>query len=93
MSTLRLRGDGLQWRAVEQEILALDGRTSTYLSANGSGALLWRQLADGTTREALVRSLVDTYGIDESTAAADVDRFTEELERHALLDREDATPA
>ena len=59
MSTeLRLRNDDLAWRTVDDEMIAIDVRDSTYLTANDSGALLWEALAAGATREALAGSLV-----------------------------------
>ena len=60
MSTeLRLRNDDLAWRTVDDEMIAIDVRDSTYLTANDSGALLWAALAAGTTREALAGNLVE----------------------------------
>ena len=86
MSELRLRGEGLQWREVEAEILALETEGSTYLSANRSGAVLWRRLAGGATRAELVQELVDTFQIDDATAGVDVDDFIKALREHALLE-------
>ena len=48
---LRLRNADLAWRTVDDEMIAIDVRESTYLTANDSGALLWNALASGTTRE------------------------------------------
>ena len=53
---LRLRNDDLAWRTVDDEMIAIDVRDSTYLTANDSGALLWNALAAGTTREELPRA-------------------------------------
>jgi len=83
---LSLRGDDLAWRTVDDELIAIDVRESTYLSANGSGLLMWSALAAGTTKEELVTSLVDAYGIDAGTASADVDAFLADLKERGLLD-------
>lgn len=92
MSTeLRLRNDDLAWRTVDDEMIAIDVRDSTYLTANDSGALLWEALAAGATREALAGSLVAAYGIDAETAAADVERFLTDLRERGLLDETGAT--
>jgi Coenzyme PQQ synthesis protein D (PqqD) len=92
MSTeLRLRNDDLAWRTVDDEMIAIDVRDSTYLTANDSGALLWQALAAGTTREALAGNLVEAYGIDADTAAADVERFLTDLRERGLLDETGAT--
>jgi hypothetical protein len=82
---LRLRTNELEWREIEDEVIAVDVRTSTYLSANDSGMLLWRELAEGTTREALVHRLVEAYGIETEEAEADVDRFLDDLRSRELL--------
>ena len=83
---LRLRNADLAWRTVDDEMIAIDVRESTYLTANDSGALLWNALASGTTKDELAGSLVAAYGIDAETAAADVDRFLTELRERGLLD-------
>ena len=67
-------------------MIAIDVRDSTYLTANDSGALIWAALAAGTTREALAANLVDAYGIDADAAAADVERFLNDLRERGLLD-------
>ena len=85
-SELRLRRNDLAWRTVEDEMIAIDVRDSTYLTANDSGALLWNALASGTTKDELAGSLVAAYGIDADTAAADVERFLTELRERGLLD-------
>jgi hypothetical protein len=83
--TPKLRTDGLQWRQIDDQIVVLDAGADTYLSTNASGALLWRSIASGATREQLVRVLRDTYEIDESRASADADEFVASLADRGLL--------
>jgi hypothetical protein len=85
VSELRLRRDALEWRDIQGEVVAVDVRTSTYVSANASGAVLWRSLAEGTTRDELVARLVEAFGIDQAQAGTDVDRFVDDLRDKALL--------
>jgi hypothetical protein len=85
MSQLTLRTDDLYWREVDDEIVVLEGRGSTYLSVNHSGVLLWRLLARGATRDELIAALVEVYGIDAEAAAADADRFIDGMRSAALL--------
>jgi hypothetical protein len=85
VTELRLRGTDLHWREIDGEVIALEARGSTYVAANGAGTLLWRALAAGTTRDALVDELVDAYGIDRERAAADADRFLADLTAQGLL--------
>ena len=87
MSELRLRRSSLQWLDADGEVVALDEEALVYLSANESGALLWRALAAGTTREALSDALAGRFGIDREQAGRDVDVFLAELERRDLLER------
>lgn len=82
---LCLRGHDLDWREIDSEIVALDGRDARYLAVRGSGALLWRMLAESSTRDGLVAALVETYGIDAERAAGDVDAFLTTLTEHQLL--------
>jgi Coenzyme PQQ synthesis protein D (PqqD) len=80
-----LSRDAVEWRRIEGEVIAIDLGRSVYLAVNGSGALLWELLAQGTTRATLVDRLVQTFGIEEHRAEEDVDRFLTELERRRLL--------
>jgi len=86
---LSLRGEDLAWRTVDDELIAIDVRDSTYLSSNDSGLLMWNTLAAGTTKEELVASLVDAYGIDAARANQDVDAFLADLKERGLLDEAD----
>jgi hypothetical protein len=86
VSELRLREADLHWREIDGEVIALEGRGSTYVAANGAGTLLWRALSAGTTREALADELVRAYGIDHESAAADTERFIRQLSEQDLLD-------
>jgi hypothetical protein len=95
MTELRLRDHDLHWRDIDGEVVALDGRDSLYLASNASGALLWRCLAGGATREGLRDRLTDAYGLDRDTATRDVSVFLDELDAMGLLEpvRAEASPA
>ena len=47
-ATLRLRTDSVEWRHVEDEIVALTSHDDRYLGVNRTGALLWRALSGGS---------------------------------------------
>jgi hypothetical protein len=85
MNELQLRSEDLEWRLIDEEVVALEAQRSTYVATNAAGALLWSMLADRTTREALVDALVDRYGIDAEVAARDVAAFVEGLRAQGLL--------
>jgi hypothetical protein len=86
MEMLRLRREGVAWTNVDGEIVALDEAAAIYLAANPSGALLWRALADGATRESLAESLAGEYGIALDRAQADTDAFLGALRQRELLE-------
>jgi Coenzyme PQQ synthesis protein D (PqqD) len=83
---LRLRSADLHWREIDDEVVALEARGSTYVAANPAGTLLWRALAQGSTRERLADELVAAYGIDRERALADTDAFVSELASQGLLE-------
>jgi len=84
--TLKLRDDRVRWREIDREVVAVDIDSSTYLSTNGSGALLWLALAEGTTRDALAERLAQAYLIEPDQAKADVDSFLHDLRGQGLLE-------
>jgi hypothetical protein len=86
MTDLRLRMD-LVWRQADGETLVSGGEFGKYVSTNAAGSLLWAELAEGASRQALVDRLVREFGIDAETAARDVDVFLGELEANGLLQR------
>jgi hypothetical protein len=85
---LKLRQAGLEWRAVEGEVVALDVTDSAYLAVNESGRLLWEALGAGTTREALVEILTTNYSLDQAAAERDIDTFLADLGSRGLLESE-----
>lgn len=85
MTSLQLRCEDLPWQDLDGEIVALEPRASVYLTMNAAGALLWRRLAEGTSRVALVDALIAAYGLPPADAERDVDRFLEQLRAQELL--------
>jgi hypothetical protein len=85
MTRLALRTDDLYWHEIDDEIVALEGRSSNYLSVNNSGVLLWRLLVRGATRDEVISALVTAYGIDARSAAVDADRFVDQMRAAGLL--------
>ena len=87
---LQLRPEAVEWRLVEEEIVAMDLRRSLYLTVNRSGASIWPLLAEGATREALVSRLRETFGLSAAAAERDLDGFIAQLQEHDLLERDGA---
>lgn len=86
MTDLRLRADRLQWLETEGEVVALDEHALVYLNTNPTGAVLWRALAEGTTRDELMRTLLDSFDVESATAEQDLDRFLADLDSRGLLE-------
>lgn len=83
---LRLRQEALEWRMLEGEVVVLDLVRGEYLRVNGSGAGLWRLLADGAGRAELVRHLMEAYGLAEADADDDAGSFVADLTAKGLLE-------
>jgi hypothetical protein len=84
---LRLRNQAVEWREIEDEVVAVDTRKAIYMAINHTGAVLWPALAEGAEREELIERLVQAYDVDRGAAEADVDAFVTVLNEHDLLER------
>jgi len=84
---LKLRGDALEWREVDSEVVVLVKSSSTYIAVNSSGAAIWPALAAGASRDELVSLLRAEFDVDADRAAADVDSFVHALSAQDLLER------
>ena len=84
---LRIRPGSVEWRELEQEVVAVDTRRSIYMAMNRSGAILWPALLEGTTLDELVDRLSESYGLDRDAAQQDVDAFVRALDEQDLLER------
>lgn len=58
---------------------------SGLLALNGSGAFLFDLLQSEQTEQSLVQAMLDSYEIDQATAAADVAEFLEILRSNSIL--------
>ena len=56
------------------------------MSVNETGAFLWRLLEKGAGKDELADSLTKEYDVDIRTAAADVDKFLDQLREKALIE-------
>lgn len=82
---MKLRASDLTWQEIDDEIVVLDLRASSYLRLNGTGAHLWKELEQGADVAGLVDSLVATFEVDPATARRDIDAFLRQLRRADLL--------
>lgn len=85
MEMLTLRADLVEWRLVDDEVIALDLRTSRYLGLNPTAALLWETIAAGTTETDLVDRVIEAFDVGRDQATADVRAFVGDLTSRDLL--------
>jgi hypothetical protein len=85
MVTMQLRQSELTWHVAGDEVVILDLQGSVYLKLNGSARVLWERLSESASESELVAELVETYGIDEQRATADVSTFVADLRQRGLL--------
>ncbi len=85
-SSVRLRKGAVEWREIDGEIVALEVESSTYISANRTGGLLWRRLTEGTTPDELVNELTARYEVEPAQARSDVAGFLGALTARGLLE-------
>ena len=81
----KLRGEGLATQTLDDEVVVLDLKSSSYLLLNPTGATLWPLLTEGATLEALVGHLVNEFSVDLDVAGRDAAAFVADLERLGLL--------
>lgn len=55
------------------------------IAMSESGAMLYEKLKAGTTREALIAALRETYDVSEAVAAADTDAFLDQMRQLNML--------
>jgi hypothetical protein len=82
---MRLRPEAVEWREIDGEVLAVDLDQARYLGVNATGALLWKELARGTTRDELVSRLQAAFGLEAERAERDTDAFLDVLRERQLL--------
>ncbi len=83
---MRLRAGDLTWREIDGDLVILDLRSSTYLTANSSASVLMKELAEEKSNDQLVQALVEAYNIPAAQAEADVTAFVETLVNEGLLE-------
>lgn len=70
---------------IGSDTVLTDGRDRRTHVINSSAAWVWEQLDGATTTDEIALRLAGRYGIDESTARADVERITDSFQHLGLL--------
>ena len=69
-------------------VVALGGDVvdlNTIISLNDTGAFIWKQLENDTTKETIVSAMLDENEVTEEQAQNDVDAFIEKMTEAGLL--------
>lgn len=69
-------------------VVALGGDVvdlNTIISLNDTGAFIWKQLENDTTKEAIVVAMLGEYDVTEEQAETDVNAFIEKMTEAGLL--------
>lgn len=74
-------------RAVHDEVVILDSRNDAYLGLNGSAAVIWATIVEGSVAEEAITALVSRFDVGESEARRDVEALVAELEARSLIER------
>ena len=89
--SLRIRPGVVEWRQLEEEIVAVDTRQSTYMAVNRSGALLWPALLEERPARnwssAWLASTASTKGMPTATSTCSSRRSKTRISwsrRHAI---------
>lgn len=83
-------GYTLRTVAGQNIVIPQDDKTAAFqgaLTLNGTGAFLWKALAEGSTREELVEALTDKYDVDAIKAAESVDSILATFEKFGVLEK------
>jgi hypothetical protein len=84
---MKLRVDDVTWREIDGDLVVLDLRSSKYLTANASAAVLMKELTEERTEVELVRALVVAFEISPLEAEQGVRTLIDELDSRGLLEQ------
>lgn len=56
------------------------------ISLNDTGAFIFGKMIEGISREELIKTVMEEYGVEEELAAKDVDNFIQKVEGEDLFE-------
>ena len=78
---LRQIGDDYIIVPVGKSVLSFNGM----ITVNETGAFLWEQLVEGTNKEELLRTMLETYEVTQEEAERDIEEFLDILHKNDIL--------
>ncbi|MGH3834144.1 MAG: PqqD family protein [Gammaproteobacteria bacterium] len=82
---MRLESTDISARTIGDETIVLSLRASRYFTITGVGVRLFELLAEDTSVDELVGTIVDEYEVDPGVARHDVEAFLDRLRDAQLL--------
>ncbi|MQA14193.1 MAG: PqqD family peptide modification chaperone [Pseudonocardiaceae bacterium] len=82
---MRLLSSDISARTIGDETIVLSLPSSRYFTITGVGTRLFELLAEDTSLDELVGTIVDEYEVDPATARRDIEAFLDQLRDVALL--------
>ena len=83
---MRLRSADLSKRALGDEMVLLDLRSSQYLTVSGVGVDIVLMLSEDRSEDELIASLLERYDVTEEALRTDVGTFVRQLRDADLLE-------
>ena len=83
--------DVLSARLAEEAVL-LDLKSKQYYRLNESAAVIYRAIEEGLGRDGAIARLLETFDVDDPTAANAVDQTLKDLEARKLLEQQSPEP-
>jgi hypothetical protein len=83
----------ITWQDVDGELALFDERDDRYHVLNGTAAAIWRGIAAGMERSALIDQIATGFRVKPGEIIADIDAFIGAATAQGLLLRKDAEPA
>ena len=75
----------ITWQDVDGELALFDERDDRYHLLNGTAAAIWRAIAAGADRTALIERIAAGFNVRPEEIAADIDAFIEAATIQGLL--------
>lgn len=87
---MRIKADYVMREVAGSCVVVPTGKASIdfsgMISLNGTGAFLWKQLAEDKSEQDLLLAMLEEYETSENTARADISQFIQSLKAAELLE-------
>ncbi|MPZ64374.1 MAG: PqqD family peptide modification chaperone [Pseudonocardiaceae bacterium] len=82
---MRLQSTNISARTIGDETIVLSLPSSSYFTITGVGTRVFELLAEDTSLDELVETIVDEYEVDPATARHDIEAFIDRLRAVELI--------